>query len=149
MTLVETQINIALSSKAQDAKDNHFRAKSQCAISINNTNRHLGMKLQGSVLLLYQNKLVNFIKALENIVLLFQADRSCLLQSLITMKLDSLQIHFFARPFLKTRLNEKSWKHTTTTNAEVMLLQNSICKVIKHKQFTLCHAWGHKKVWKN
>ena len=56
---------------------------------------------------------------------------------------------FRAARFFLTNATKSRGSSTTTTNAEVMLLQNNICDVIKHMQFTLYCAWGHKKVWKS
>ena len=53
---------------------------------------------------------------------------------------------FRAAVFQKRVATKSRGSSTTTTNAEVMWLQNHICEVIKHIQLTLFYVWGHKKV---
>ena len=48
--------------------------------------------------------------------------------------------------FLKRVSTKSGGSSTTTTNAEVMLIEPNTCEVINHVQLTLFHVWGHKKV---
>ena len=47
--------------------------------------------------------------------------------------------------FLKRIATKSRGSRTTTTNAEVILIQTNMCEVIEHVQFNLFHVLGHEK----